>query len=134
MLIKSLAMRWLPLLLLVACDWTEPDRGLPDASAINCHLGYDVTAPQPGLHYATNLDVIADMGAYYADSQPGPGAAIADSVGNHFDPLTSPVRTALNDGRVEFRWQFQLSPNTTYELYTWSFECDRYVDFFTTSQ
>lgn len=61
-------MRWLPCLLLAACDWTQPDTagphhpiGDPDGSVDQCTPGeFQIVAPQPDLHYAPTMVVRVD--------------------------------------------------------------------------
>lgn len=55
----------LPLLAIVACDWTEPDtagpagRPVPDAY-VGCVGAFQISAPKANLHYAASMDVIVD--------------------------------------------------------------------------
>ncbi len=54
----------LPLLVLAACDWTQPDTAGPkrppigDPDASTCDLGaFEIAAPEADLHYAPSMDV-----------------------------------------------------------------------------
>lgn len=55
----------LPVLVLAACDWTEPDtagpgsRPIPDAY-MGCIGAFQIMAPKADLHYAASMDVIVD--------------------------------------------------------------------------
>lgn len=130
-----------PLLTIAACSGSGsgPDSHRvpddPDAAivAINCDdASFRFVAPQPGLHYDTNLVVTADMSPYYADNLPG--AYAVDDLDRYYEPTAAPTTTTLPSGLAEMRWPFALAPDRRYELHFMATECDRQVTFFTSSQ
>ena len=136
-------MRWLPLLLLAACDWTQPDTGGPhshptdpDAAVNQCGIGeFEVVAPKPDLHYAPTMIVYVDERELWAVLQ----LTMVDENGMGY--------VWTDDGSVPFMqtdgswWRhdsfdYTLAPNHRYTL-TVGHDCPQTlqtVTFFTSAQ
>lgn len=108
---------------------TDPDAGI---TTINCEGGFSFVAPQPGLHYDTNLIVITDMDPFYASGLPG--VVAVDDLNRGYEPTATPTKAQLPNGLVEMRWPMTLAPDRRYELYFMATECEGNVTFFTSSQ